>query len=64
MFVKGLRHVPREERLRQLNLNADASELTLIRLTSSSAHLEPAYEGTPIDMIVKLWKKGESYRNI
>ncbi len=62
-LVRGLRHVPYEERLRRLNLfslerrrlRADLilafkifkSEVD--RLTSSSAHPEPGYEGTPTD---------------
>ncbi len=39
-LVMGLRHVPYEERLPQLNLTP---------LTSSSAHPGPGYEGTPTE---------------
>ncbi len=64
-LVIGLRHVPYEERLRQLNLfplerrrlRADLilafkiskEKLTLTHLNSSSTHPEPIYDGTPTD---------------
>ncbi len=63
-LMGGLRHLPYEERLRQLNLagtqtppswshpglqNFLKANLTLTRLNSSPAHPEPGYEDTPTD---------------
>ncbi len=50
--VRGLRHVPFKKgfaKSTSSRWNADATELASFRLTFSSAHLEPVYEGTPTE---------------